>query len=210
MENASKPVVDNAEANKRVDSVAASIYDVMREAIKVDKARNNVASHLLTIAREAADRVLFAKASKTAEAIWRNKTKGLKLPKAFIQARSDINRFFLNEISFYSRKVKDDSTIEETPRTYSEMGKAYRKEKAESDTQEKNKVEAEKPAGMREYEGMYGLILTAPGIQDAFLHECAVLLREAFTAWRENNPAPAKGEGEVDESEESEVQSQAA
>lgn len=181
-----------------VNKFAAGIYEVMREAVKVDKARNNVASHLMDIARETNDRGLFDKASKTAEAIWRTKTKGLKLPKAFVQARSDIRRFMANNIDFFKSEIVD-GVVTKVPRTYSEMGKAYRTDKAKHDKETLGQIEAErkeKAPGAVQLEAMVKLIQTAPGMTDTFQGECAVILRDTFEKWREENPIPEKVEGE--------------
>ena len=194
-------------ATDTVNKFAASIYEVMRESIKVDKARNNVATHLMNIARDTADRALFDKASKTAEAIWRNKTKGLKLPKAFIQARSDIRRFMANNIDFYKSEVVDGE-VKKTPRTYSEMGKAYRLDKSKHDKETLGQINAERQLaspGAVQFEGMYEHIVKAPGMTDAFLGECAALLRTTFETWREENPIPEKAEGEGTEAETDDV-----
>ena len=190
-------------ATDDVNRFAASIYEVMREAVKVDKARNNVASHLMDIARETNDRALFDKSAKTAEAIWRNKTKGLSLPKAFVQARSDIRRFMANGIDFFKTEIVNEE-VTKVPRTYSEMGKAYRLDKTKSDKETLGQIELErreKAPGAVQLEGMVRLIQTAPGMQDGFQAECAALLRGAFETWREEHPIPEKAEGEQDNAE---------
>ena len=181
--------VEQGHATEEINRVAVQIYDVMKEGQKVDKARNNVAGHLLDIARDTGDRPLFDKASKTAEAIWRSKTKGAKLPKSFVQARSDIKRFFDNGIAFYNEVVKDGA-ITKTPRTFSEMGKAYRLDKAQADKEHEKSVEADKPAGQKAFESAVTLITTAKGMTDEFLQEVAELIGNAYIEWREEHPAP--------------------
>lgn len=195
-------------ATELVNKFAAGIYEVMRESVKIDKARNNVASHLMDIARETGDRALFDKASKTAEAIWRNKTKGLSLPKSFVQARSDIRRFMANNISFTKDEVVD-GVAKKVARTYSEMGKAYRLDKAKSDKETLGQIEQERRAkapGAVKLEALIKLIVTAPGMTDEFQGECASILRNAFEEWRESHPIPEKSEdGNEEQDDEDDV-----
>ena len=183
---------------QRVNTLATEIVKIIGEGVKVEKAQAGVYNLLLDIARKCANRVEFTKASDIAEREWKRARERRKesttLPKAFVQARSNIKRFYDYQLPFVEKTKLESGAVVERPLNYNQVDKAYRLEKEKRKKMhdaEANAAEAEalkKQPGKTAFIGMYNAIMSAKGMTDQALNQFALNMRRDFEAWREENP----------------------
>src|SRR3990172_4725236 len=90
--------VETSLNQQHVNTLAAEILDIINSGKKAEKAVQGVYNALLDIARKSENRAEFTAASDYAEREYKRKQERAKtstnLPPAFIQARSNIKRFY--------------------------------------------------------------------------------------------------------------------